>query len=200
MVESPASGSRCSHPPRSPGTKEARKHVLKTILIFGAASGALVIGWPIVAGLFDRIPSHAQSEWIGYLTMLVGLSLVFIGVKRYRDRDLGGVLPFSTGFLLGLGMSVVAGVVYALGWEVSLVTTDYAFITDYAESMLEARRAEGASAEELAAYEAEIGEMMASYRNPLFRLPMTFLEIFPVGLLVSLFSAAVLKSPRSQRS
>jgi hypothetical protein len=34
------------------------------------------------------------------------------------------------------------------------------------------------------------------YRNPLIRMPMTFLEIFPVGLLISLISAAVLKNPR----
>src|SRR3546814_12654255 len=30
----------------------------------------------------------------------------------------------------------------------------------------------------------------------MFRLPMTFVEIFPVGVLVSLVSAAVLRNPR----
>jgi hypothetical protein len=34
------------------------------------------------------------------------------------------------------------------------------------------------------------------YANPLFRLPMTFAEIFPVGVLVSLVSAAILRNPR----
>ncbi len=36
----------------------------------------------------------------------------------------------------------------------------------------------------------------AQYANPLFRLPMTFIEIFPVGVLVSLISAAILRNPR----
>jgi hypothetical protein len=32
--------------------------------------------------------------------------------------------------------------------------------------------------------------------NPLLRLPMTFAEIFPVGMLVSLISATILRNPR----
>ena len=37
--------------------------------------------------------------------------------------------------------------------------------------------------------------MRTQYANPLFRLPMTFIEIFPVGLLVALVSAALLRNP-----
>ena len=37
--------------------------------------------------------------------------------------------------------------------------------------------------------------MQASYRNPLFRMLVTLSEIFPVGLLVSLVSAALLRFP-----
>jgi hypothetical protein len=35
-----------------------------------------------------------------------------------------------------------------------------------------------------------------SYANPLFRIPMVFLEIFPVGFIVALISAALLRNPR----
>ena len=38
--------------------------------------------------------------------------------------------------------------------------------------------------------------MAEAYRNPLFRLPMTFVEIFPVGLLIALVSAGLLRNPR----
>jgi hypothetical protein len=34
------------------------------------------------------------------------------------------------------------------------------------------------------------------YANPMIRMPMTFAEIFPVGLLVSLVSAGLLRNPR----
>lgn len=36
--------------------------------------------------------------------------------------------------------------------------------------------------------------MRNQYANPLFRFPMTFGEIFPVGLLITLISAAVLRN------
>ncbi len=34
------------------------------------------------------------------------------------------------------------------------------------------------------------------YAKPWYRMPMTFAEIFPVGILVSLVSAALLRNPR----
>ena len=36
----------------------------------------------------------------------------------------------------------------------------------------------------------------ADYADPLFRLPMTFTEIFPVGLLVSVVCAGLLANRR----
>jgi hypothetical protein len=38
--------------------------------------------------------------------------------------------------------------------------------------------------------------MRAEYANPLYRLPMTFLEIFPVGFIVALVSAALIRSSK----
>jgi len=34
------------------------------------------------------------------------------------------------------------------------------------------------------------------YANPLFRMPITFTEILPVGILVSLFPALLLRNSR----
>jgi hypothetical protein len=70
------------------------------------------------------------------------------------------------------------------------------FATTYAEAMLENARARGASAEALATMRAELDAFKVQYADPLFRLPMTFMEIFPVGVLVSLVSAALLRNPR----
>ena len=34
------------------------------------------------------------------------------------------------------------------------------------------------------------------YANPLYRLPITFVEIFPIGVLISLISAVLLRNSR----
>jgi hypothetical protein len=57
-------------------------------------------------------------------------------------------------------------------------------------------RADGASPAAIQAKQAEMRQMAEMYANPLIRMPMTFAEIFPVGLVVALVSAALLRNPR----
>ncbi len=165
----------------------------KIILTFGSIAGLVIIGSIILGALLARSESTKFSELVGYLVMIVALSVIFVGIKRYRDRELGGVIKFGPALLLGLGISLVAGVVYVVSWEVYLSLTDYAFIHEYTQATIEAKKAAGLSGEDLDALVASMETMKQRYANPLFRLPMTFLEIFPVGLLISLISAAVLR-------
>ena len=48
----------------------------------------------------------------------------------------------------------------------------------------------------VAAVTAQMDEFRRQYANPFFRLPMTFVEIFPVGVLISLISAGLLRNSR----
>lgn len=164
----------------------------RTILTYGLISGAIII-----LGMISTIVLSAQhSLWLGYLIMLVGLSAILLAVKSHRDKALGGVIKFWPAFLLGLGVAVVAGVAYVAIWEGYLAITHYRFMDDYTASILAAKKAEGLSG---AAYDKLVAEMTAmknNYANPLYRMPMTFTEIFPVGALVALVSAALLRNPR----
>ena len=134
---------------------------------------------------------------VGYLTMLVALSMVFVGVKRYRDTARGGIIRFWPAFGVGLGIACVAGVFYVAGWEVYMYATDYTFMDVYMRQALAAKVAAGASAAELAKFTAEMNTLKTQYANPLFRMPMTFAEIAPVGLIVALVSAAILRNSRA---
>ncbi|MFQ5350420.1 MAG: DUF4199 domain-containing protein, partial [Thermoanaerobaculia bacterium] len=109
---------------------------------------------------------------------------------------LGGVIRFGTAFLLGLGIAAVASVIYVVGWEVNLSLTDYAFADDYSRSIIAGKEAAGVSGAELEAEIARLEEFKRQYANPLYRVPVTFLEIFPVGLLIALISAAVLRNSK----
>lgn len=168
----------------------------RIILIFGVIAGLVVAVPMCVLVANSEHGSAATSLFTGYLIMLLALSLVFFGVKRLRDRELGGAIRFVPALLAGLGISAVAGVIYVIGWEITLAVTDYAFIDSYSTATIDAARAKGSSAAELAAVVAQMDEFRRQYANPLFRLPMTFVEIFPVGVLVSLISAALLRNSR----
>lgn len=168
---------------------------MRYALIYGVLGGGIVIAI-IVATMALGLPDHGHSLWFGYLVMLVGLSMIFVGTKRYRDVECGGVIRFWRAFGLGLGIAVVAGVIYALGWELYLRLTGWDFMADYSASILRHMRESGASAAAIEAKQAEMRRLAEMYANPLFRVPMTFLEIFPVGFLVALLSAALLRNPR----
>ena len=166
----------------------------KMMITYGVIAGAVTIGGVIVGQMLSGgSESMAFLEQLGFLIMFVAFSLIFIAVKRHRDEDLGGVIKFVPAFLLGLGITVVASIVYVVVWEVYLVVSDNAFINDYANSIIADAREAGRSAEDIAALEQSMQEMKDNYANPLFRLPITFLEIFPVGLLISLISAWILR-------
>jgi hypothetical protein len=49
---------------------------------------------------------------------------------------------------------------------------------------------------QLEAAAAQAADFARMYRNPLYRMAFTFIEIFPVGILVSLISAALLRNAR----
>ena len=170
--------------------------MLRYSFIYGAIIGVVVIGLMSIGIFWDGPEGAGGSELAGYTIMLAVLSLVFIGIKRYRDVEHGGVIKFTQAATVGIGIAVVAGVFYAIAWEGVLVATDYAFIESYSQTMIDGVKAQGLAAGEEAAKLAEIHDSMEMYRNPLFRLPITFVEIFPVGLVVALISAFILKNAK----
>ncbi len=98
---------------------------------------------------------------------------------------------------MGIGISTVAGVVYVGVWEIYSSFDNHQYIDSYTNSMIESIGASEKSPEEKAQSIADIKAVGEKYRNPVYRLPMTFLEVFPPGLLVSLVSALILRNHRT---
>jgi hypothetical protein len=167
---------------------------MKYSLVYGGIAGAIVIAIACIVVALD-LPGHFETPWFGYLVMLVALSLIFVGVKRFRDVECGGVIGFGRAFALGFGMAVVAAAIYALGWEIFLTMTGRDFMAEYAAATVERMRGEGAAPAAIEAKAAELRDFAISYRSPLVRIPVTLIEILPVGLLVALVSAGLLRNP-----
>ena len=169
---------------------------MKYALTYGSLAGFVIIAVMLTGILFSDRDSVFYSMWFGYLVMLVAMTFMFVGVKRYRDIELGGVIRFKPAFLMGLGIAVVAALAYILVWEIYLASTGYRFMDDYLAGLAGDMRAQGKTAAEIAREMEGFEWMRINYPNPLVRIPITFLEIFPVGLLVALVSAALLRNPR----
>jgi uncharacterized protein DUF4199 len=171
--------------------------MLRTILKYGVIAGLVVGGLEgITVAVFSGMPPLKYGMWIGYTTMLIALSAVFVGIKQHRDVDRGGVIGFWRAFGIGVGISFIAGIFYVVAWEIVQAATRMDFASSYSRAVIAGAKAKGASAEALAKLTADMEHFKVQYADPLFRLPMTFVEIFPVGVLVSLISAALLRNSR----
>ena len=170
----------------------------RDIVKYGVIAG-LVVGVSMVASFWatdGQMPHGWLGMAVGYATMLVAFSAVFVGIKHQRDVAGGGVIRFWPAFGMGLGISFIAALFYVGAWELVQATIVEDFAGSYGASVIAAEKAKGIDPAALAKLTADMEAFKTQYANPLFRLPMTFAEIFPVGVLVSLVSALVLRNPR----
>ena len=178
---------------------------MRYALVYGGLAGAIVIAIMCAGLAFTGPDSVFHTLWFGYLLMFVlQAPFLFLGIKRYRDIDRGGVIGFLPAFGLGVAIALVAGLAYMIGFEAYLASTGYTFLDQYMSQHiadeLNAQRAAGVTGAALAQRAAELEDMRVLYNNTLARLPLTFIEIFPVGFILALVSAALLRNPRFLRS
>jgi hypothetical protein len=171
--------------------------MLRSILIYGTVAGLIAGGFlSFMVVTFGSEMGGATGMAIGYVSMLVALSAIFVAIKRRRDDALGGVIRFWPAFGMGIAISAVAGVLYVACWEATQAAVGLDFAKVYAEYLVAQAKAGGATGAALAKATADAQAFRADYNNPLYRLPMSFMEIFPVGVLVSLVSAGLLRNSR----
>lgn len=173
--------------------------MIRTSLVFGLI-GAVVVGAFMVAGSLTWVSNGGQPPEngvvVGYLTQLVALTAVFLGVKQHRDRDCGGIIKFLPALGVGLGISAVASLGWVIGWEIVLAMTGLDYGTMMIDMMVAQAEARGASEVEIEKARADAEGFARMYANPLFRMPISFTEMFPVGVLVSLVTAGLLRNSR----
>ncbi len=167
-----------------------KRIILRSGLISGAVlAGLTAISLPLC---MNGVISFERMEVAGYTAMVAAFLMVFVGVRTYRDSA-AGALTFGQAFKAGLGITLVACAVYVAAWEVVYFGFVPDFEETYAAHVVDAMRAGGASAAAVAAKEKEMADFKRLYANPLLNAGITFMEVFPVGLIVTLISAAILR-------
>ena len=166
----------------------------RIILTYGVIAGTIELA--LLALSMGLIGEHGSMGMVlGYLSMLIAMSLVFVGVKKYRDERLGGVIRFWKALGVGLGIAGMACLFYVIGWEAYMWSTDYTFMEKFTASELAKLQAAKASAAEIARFKADMQGFAELYANPLSRMLVTLSEISPVAVLVPLISASLLRKP-----
>lgn len=167
----------------------------RIILVYGVIAGVTVAVLMRLSMILTP-EGGTMGMVLGFSSMIVALSFVFVGVKKYRDVELGGVIRFWKALGVGFGIALIAGCFYVAAWELYLYLTNYTFMDEYTQVIIDQARAAGKSPAELAKLTTEMDGYKAIYANPFSRMAMTFTEISPIVVLMPLLSAALLRNSR----
>ena len=165
----------------------------KTILTFGLISGVISsLMMAATVPFMDRIGSD-HGYVLGYTTIILSLLLVFFGVRSYRDNVAKGQITFGKAFRVGLAITVISCLFYVATWEIIYFNFMPDFMDKYGAHVIQKMQASGATAAAIQQQTEHLDKLKALYKNPFFNMAMTFIEPFPVGLVMTLLTAAVLR-------
>ena len=169
----------------------------KNIIIYGLIAGIVVsISMLFTVNYISHCKGNVdfdRSLVIGYASMLIAFSLVYVGIRNYRDKYNEGVISFGKAFKIGILMVLIASTLYVIAWLIDY----YFFIPDFAEKYsaqtLAQLKTSGASQIEIEKQTKDMANFVRMMKNPLYNAMMTYIEILPVGLVVTLISSLILK-------
>ncbi len=171
----------------------------KSILSFGLISGVFSAVMLLATVPFADKIGFDKGEYLGYTVIVLSLLMVFFGVRSYRDNAGNGQMTFAQGFAVGISITVISCICYVITWEVMYFKLLPGFMDKYSAYMVQKLQAQGASPAVIQAEVLQIKKYKEMYDNPFLNAAMTFLEPFPIGLVITLISAAVLRrKPKAQ--
>jgi len=165
----------------------------KTILIFGLISGVFCSVMMVITLPLAHRMGFDKAEILGYTSMVLMFLLVYFGIRSYRDNVCHGQITFVKAFAVGISIALIGCVFYTATWEVIFFRFSHDFIDKYAAYTVEKLKASNASPAEVEAQVQKMAQFKKLYNNPVYNTAMTFLEPLPVGLAMTLLSAALLR-------
>lgn len=165
----------------------------KIVLIFGLISGAISAGSMLVTlPLVDSL-AFGKAEILGYTTIVLSALIIFFGMRSYRENVGAGRLTFTRAMAVGLLISLVSCACYVATWEFIYFKLRPDFGAKYGAAMVQRAKDGGASPQKVEELKKQMEDFRVKYDQPLYNVGLTFLEIFPIELGVTLLSAAILR-------
>jgi hypothetical protein len=165
----------------------------KTVLTFGVIAGVMIsvlMGGNLL--IANRVGS-GHSLVLGYTTMVASFLLIYFGIRSYRDNTLGGQISFGRAFACGILITLITCVFYVAMWEIVYFNFMPHFLDSYFAAQIHKVQSSGLDPATTAARVAAIQHSQQLYQNPFVNMAYTFMEPLPVGLLITLISAAILR-------
>jgi hypothetical protein len=128
----------------------------------------------------------------GYTGIVLASLLIFFGVRSYRENVGNGKISFGRGLAVGILIAILSASRYVAAWEVVYYSSPG--ITDKIfDKQVEDLKAAGAPQAKIDETAQQVASFKKMYANPFVNVAFTFIEPFPVGVLMTLISALILR-------
>lgn len=162
----------------------------KIVLTYGLISGA--IGAALMLTFGPSMGAGGKGLIVGYVGTVLCALLIFFGVRSYRENVGKGKISFGRGLAVGILIALVSAACYVAAWEVVYYSSpgiaDHVF-----DKQIKELKEKGASQAEIDAAAVQAESFKKLYANPFVNVALTFIEPFPVGVLMTLISAGILR-------
>jgi hypothetical protein len=160
----------------------------KNVLVFGVISGLIA-----AITMLLSIETGYGSLWVGYSSMIVAFSLIFVGIKNLRDKFNDGHISFGKALKTGLLITLIGSTIYVVAWMVDYYCFHPDYMQKYTASVINQAKASGASMAEINRQKAQMAGYAEMYKSPFMLAVLTYMEILPVGIVIALIAALILK-------
>lgn len=166
------------------------------VLRYGLLSGTIVSLIMATSMIyFHKFNEGIDFSWsmiIGYSSMVIAFSMIFVAIRAFRDNINSGIISFGKALLIAFLVVLISSTMYVVTWAIVYKTVMPDFMEKYTSSMLEELK-KTVSETEWKMKEKEMEEFKNMYNKPFYFAMMTYSEIIPVGLIIAFIAAGIMK-------
>ena len=172
----------------------------RNVIVCGLISGFILAAFMLVVTAICYKNEDFQSSMVlGYASMILAFSLIFVGIKNFRDKFNNEYITFSKAFTIGLYITLIGSTIYVIAWVIDYYLFIPDFMDKYTAHVLREAKEAGADSIEMNIKTAEMLNYKEMYKNPFLVLLFTYLEVVPIGLIVSVISAVILRTKSNRQ-
>ena len=170
----------------------------KTAFRHGLLAAAIIILFIVVFYfLFSPKTLLDLGEAFGYAVMVIAMSMVFIGIKRYRDNELNGYISFGKAFGMGVYIAFIGSFIYGIFEGIFYEASDFKEI--YIDFYMDKIQSSGQSPEVIQQQINQFNQDMAMWDSAFSMGLIMFLTVLILGTVIALISAFILKKKQPEK-
>lgn len=163
-----------------------------TVFRYGIYSALTILGVAWIAFFALGNASLTTQEVAGYLSMLLAMIFVFLGIRHFRNNVNGGILTFGQGLKIGVLIVLIPAVAFGLFDILYTEVINPTWKEDYYAKYIENLR-KSVAADKLDSAIRKAEKEKERFSHPAFHFLFMAGTVFVIGFIVTIISTIALR-------